>query len=139
MPGLDIALLIALLLAFVGFSLWRWQRRVKMWQEAQGRAQVVLAVWARQGPFRSGEDSAAAMRRAYLAVFGSEQAEQMGMSKALSGHVETYDADPETCERNRQQAAELSDHEIERLVDVAKRLDDTRMAHDQSREETHGV
>lgn len=133
MPSLDIALLIALVLAFVGFSLWRWQRRVKMWQKAQARGRVVSMVWARQGPFRSGEDSAAAMRRAFLAVFGPEQAEQMGMSVALAGHVETYDADPETCERNRQQAAELSDHEIERLVDVAKRLNDTRMAYDQSR------
>ena len=69
---------------------------------ASDMAKQVFPVWAAQGPFDSGVQSAAAMRNAYLAVFGANQTEEM--ADAIEGHEAAYDADPETWEETRRTA-----------------------------------
>jgi hypothetical protein len=74
---------------------------------ASDAAKQVFPVWAIQGPFDSGTESAAAMRNAWLAVFGAEQAAKM--SAAIEQHRIAYDNDPKAWEKTRREAAEDAD------------------------------
>ena len=70
--------------------------RLQAHKDASDLAKQVFPVWAAQGPFHSGAESAAAMRNAYLAVFGPDQTKEM--ADGIKGHETVYDANPETWE-----------------------------------------
>jgi hypothetical protein len=90
---------------------------------ASNAAKQVFPVWALQGPFASGADSAAAMRGAWLAVFGAEQAGKM--AGAIEQHRLAYDNDPEAWEKIRREAAKDADSQARTLAEgiaAAERL-----------------
>jgi hypothetical protein len=82
---------------------------------ARGVANQVFPVWAAQGPFKSGAQSAAAMRNAYLAVLGPGEAE--AMAEAIAGHALVYDRDPAEWEKTRQDAARAAGPETAKFVE----------------------
>lgn len=83
-------------------------------------AQEIFPVWAAQGPFESGQQSAAAMRYAYLAVQGPEETAQM--AEAIEKHAQVYDENPATWEGLRQDAEKQSGEKTEEYLTVAKGL-----------------
>lgn len=85
------------------------RRLVRSWtrNSASNMARQVFPVWAAQGPFRSGAESAAAMRKAWLAVFGPEQTGKM--ADAIKQHETAYDEHPETWEKTRRATADAAD------------------------------
>ena len=93
----------AIIAAGIGWVIWRWWRG-RIFDRASDKAQKVFPVWAAQGPFESGAESAAAMRNAHLAVFGGDSAEEM--AAGIEGHATSYDADPKTWEEIRRQVHE---------------------------------
>ena len=121
MTSLQFALLIVLVVAVLAVSLWHWYRS-HIFKRASGLARQVFPIWAAQGPFDSGEESAAAMRYAYLAVFGSEEAERMGMTEVIAKHAAACDSNPAAWERNRQEATRSAGPETEEFVTIAKGL-----------------
>ena len=54
----------------------------------------IYAVWAAQGPFKSGEDSAKAMKYAHAAVRGIETTNEPIFVEARQKHSEAYNANP---------------------------------------------
>ena len=121
MTSLQVAALILVVVIVVAALLWQWYRS-HIFKRASGLARRVFPVWAAQGPFETGEESAAAMRYAYLAVFGQEEAERMGMAEAISKHASAYDSNPAAWEQNRQQAMQSANSETEEFVTIAKGL-----------------
>jgi len=121
MTSLQVAVLILIATAVLAALLWQWYRS-HIFKRASGLARRVFPVWAAQGPFDSGEESAAAMRHAYLAVFGAEEAEKRGMVEAISKHASAYDSNPAAWEQNRQQAMQSANTETEEFVTIAKGL-----------------
>jgi len=121
MTSLQVAVLILIVTAALAALLWQWYRS-HIFKRASGLARRVFPVWAAQGPFDSGEKSAAAMRYAYLAVFGAEEAEKRGMVEAISKHAAAYDSNPAAWEQNRQQAMQSANSETEEFVTIAKGL-----------------
>lgn len=107
-------LLVLFIAAVVGIFVWIWFH----FKQASNIAQEIFPVWAAQGPFETGQQSAAAMRYAYLAVRGPEETEQM--AEAITKHGQIYDADPATWEKLRQDAENQSDAKIEEYVSLAK-------------------
>ena len=87
----------------IALAIWLWWRS-RIFYSASDMAKQVFPVWAAQGPFDSGAESAAAMRNAYLAVLGTDQTEEM--ADGIEGHATAYDADPETWEETRRTALE---------------------------------
>lgn len=94
-----IVVLAAIAGAIVLFARWR---RSSAFQGASEMAREVLPVWAAQGPFANGARSSEAMRLAYVAVFGTDMAEQS--AAAIRSHAEAYDSSPTTWEELRQEA-----------------------------------
>jgi len=121
MTSLQVAVLILIATDVLAALLWQWYRS-HIFKRASGLARRVFPVWAAQGPFDSGEESAAAMRHAYLAVFGAEEAEKRGMVEAISKHASAYDSNPAAWEQNRQQAMQSANTETEEFVTIAKGL-----------------
>lgn len=121
MTNFQFALLILLVVAILAASLWQWYKS-HIFKRASGLARRVFPVWAAQGPFDSGEESAAAMRYAYLAVFGPEEAERMGMVETIAKHAAAYDNNPAAWEQNRQEATLSASSETEEFVTIAKGL-----------------
>jgi len=107
-------LLILLIVAVAGVLIWR-SYRVK---RAGNRASDILPVWAAQGPFGSGEQSAVAMRNAYRAVRGAAKAVQM--AEAITRHARAYDKDPATWEKLRLETGQGISSETEKYVAIAK-------------------
>ena len=86
---------------------------------ARSMARQVFPVWAAQGPFASGAESAAAMRNAYLVVMGPEQTE--GMADAIAKHATAYDCDPARWEETRRDAAQAAGPETADFVSIAQK------------------
>lgn len=86
---------------------------------ARSMARQVFPVWAGQGPFASGAESAAAMRNAYMVVMGPEQTE--GMADAIAKHAAAFDRDRATWEETRRDAAQAAGPETADLVSMARR------------------
>ena len=80
--------------------------RLQAHKDASDLAKQVFPVWAAQGPFHSGAESAAAMRNAYLAVFGPDQTKEM--ADAIEGHETAYDGNPTAWEKNRRLALDAA-------------------------------
>ena len=121
MISLQVTSLILIVAVVLAALLWQWYRS-HIFKRASGLARRVFPVWAAQGPFDSGEKSATAMRYAYLAVFGPEEAERMGMVEAIAKHAAAYDSNPAAWEQNRQQAILSASSETEEFVTIAKGL-----------------
>jgi len=121
MTNLHLTVLILLLVVVLAALLWH-RYRSNVFKRASGLSRRVFPVWAAQGPFDSGEESAAAMRYAYLAVFGLEEAERMGMTEAIAKHGAAYDSNPAAWEQNRQEAVRSASSETEEFVTIAKGL-----------------
>jgi hypothetical protein len=86
---------------------------------ARSMARQVFPVWAGQGPFASGAESAAAMRNAYMVVMGPEQTE--GMADAIAMHAAAFDRDRARWEESRRAAAQAAGPETADFVLMAKR------------------
>jgi hypothetical protein len=114
-----ISILSSVIIAAISVLLWRWSKSHAL-QRARGLARQVFPVWAAQGPFESGADSAAAMRYASIAVLGPEQAE--GMGDAIAKHAAAYDGDPSSWEENRQTAIQATGPETANFVTIAQGL-----------------
>jgi hypothetical protein len=86
-------LLLVIGILIVGFFAYRaWQASV--FNTASDMAQDVFPVWAGQGPFDNGTDSAVAMWAAWSVVYGPDKAQQN--TDSFIQHQQAYDADPAT-------------------------------------------
>lgn len=121
MTNLQVAALILIVVVVLAALLWQWYRS-HIFKRTSGLARRVFPVWAAQGPFDSGEKSAAAMRCAYLAVFGPEEAERIEVVEAIAKHAEVYDRNPVAWEQNRRETILLASSETEEFVTIAKGL-----------------
>ncbi|MBT5150855.1 MAG: hypothetical protein HOM43_00590 [Flavobacteriales bacterium] len=108
---------LAIAVSFLAFIRWRKEQSLN---QAASSARKVFPVWAAQGPFLSGEESAAAMRYAYLAVYGPEEAEDNGMNEAITNHAIAYDNNPSDWIKNRWLALESSNSATDEYVVIAK-------------------
>lgn len=112
-------LMIVLIVIVVAIWLVMWWRsRVR--NLASGMAQQVFPVWAAQGPFESGRQSATAMRYAYIAALGPEQAESM--TDAIGKHEQAFDEDPAQWEQVRQTSLRSSNSGTADLITIAEGL-----------------
>lgn len=112
-------LLVALIIVVVALLLWLWFRSYTL-KRASNMVQQVFPVWAAQGPFQSGEQSAVAMRYAYMTVLGPEETERM--AEAIRKHAISYDGDSSKWEQTRLEAARSAGPETEEFVTIAKGL-----------------
>ena len=115
----QILLLIVLIIVGVALAIRYWIRSQATMKAAEVTRDV-YPVWAAQGPFDSGVRSAAAMRYAYLAVRGPEEAQRM--SEGIARHAQAFDADPGVWEKLRQDSLNLAGPKTEDYVTVAKGL-----------------
>ncbi len=91
----------AIIAAVVGFALYSARRKRMM--DAAGRVLVeVNAVWAVQGPFKNGEESARAMKIATIAVRGAESIHAPSTAGSLAKHTASYDSKIQAWESLRQ-------------------------------------
>jgi hypothetical protein len=97
-----VVLSVTIIFATVAIVFWL-SFRSRASKRATIMARRVFPVWAAQGPFASGAESAEAMRNAYLVVMGPEEAELM--ADAIAKHATAYDHDPARWEKTRQDAA----------------------------------
>ena len=121
MTGIQVLLLVLLAAAVLVVLLWRWYRS-RIFEQAGDLARQVFPVWAAQGPFDSGAQSAAAMRCAYVAVFGAEEAKRMKIAEVCAQHPAAYDSNPEAWEQTRQKATRSASPDTEKFVAIAKDL-----------------
>ena len=119
MDTAQVVLLIALIVAGGAFAFRYWIRSQAMKQAAEVTRDI-YPVWAAQGPFGSGTQSAGAMRYAYLTVRGPEEAERM--ADAIAKHAQAFDADPGVWEKLRQESLGLAGAKTQDHVTVAKGL-----------------
>ena len=90
---------------------------LRSWFASRGRdrgsniAREVLAVWAVKGPFKSGEQSAAAMRYAHIDVLGPEGAESF--VETIAKHAVAFDNEPDEWEQVRHEYLEIAEQEGE--------------------------
>ena len=108
MRGLFMVGLAVLVVAVIFAATWRLLRMLIRTAVPDLESQV-FPVWAAQGPFESGAESADAMRRAWLAISGPDQTEKM--ADAIREHEEEFDADPEVWEETRRAAADAASPE----------------------------
>lgn len=121
MSTLQMAGLVVAVVAIVAVLLWLWSRS-RSTKQASELARQLFPAWAAQGPFYSGNESAAAMHYAYLAVFGQDEAENMKTSGKLAQHAAVYDSDPGGWEQTRQEALLSASTDAEPYIEIAKNL-----------------
>ena len=119
METAQVVVLIALIVAG-GAVAFRYWIRLHAKKQAADVTRDVYSIWAAQGPFDSGTKSAAAMRYAYLAVRGPEEAERM--SDSIAKHAHAFDADPCVWENLRQESLGLAGTKAQDHLAVAKGL-----------------
>ncbi len=91
----------AIIVAVLGFAFFGARRKRMM--DAAGRILIeVNSVWAVQGPFKNGEESARAMKIATIAVRGAESVNIAATSEALAKHAAAYDSNVQIWESLRQ-------------------------------------
>lgn len=94
-----------------------WRRHI--FHQASKMVQKVFPVWAGQGPFESGTESARAMKAAYAAVMGPEKAAEA--KDSIEKHQIAYDQDHATWENLRKKSLEES-REFNDYITIAKGL-----------------
>ena len=70
MGALEILIVVCGVVVVVVIFVFRRWFKALVWREASDQAREVFPVWAAQGPFEDGSESAVAIRYAWLAVFG---------------------------------------------------------------------
>ena len=85
--------------------------RKYIFHQASKMAQKVFPVWAGQGPFENGAESARAMKAAYTAVMGPEKATEA--QDSIEKHQIVYDQDPETWENLREESLQAGTGSVE--------------------------
>ena len=110
---------IVVILGFVFFNVWQKHLKVQA-----GRILIdVNAVWAVQGPFKNGEESAKAMRYATEAVRGPESIKDPATAEAILKHAASYDEQPQKWESLRQECLSgASGQKFEEHLAIAKKL-----------------
>ena len=112
----------AIIVTIIGFALFSmWQRQITV---QAGRILIdVYAVWAVQGPFKNGEESAKAMKLATAAVRGPESIKDLSTADALTRHAASYDTQPQKWESLRQDSLSgANGQKFEENLAIAKKL-----------------
>ena len=109
--------LTTLIAAIVAAVLVRKWYRAREFKVASEMAKEVFPVWAAQGPFASGEQSAKALRYSHMAVSGPDLSEKM--LEGIAQHAIAYDEDPETREHNREETLQYVTEETRDYVEAA--------------------
>jgi len=82
----------------------------------------IYAVWAAQGPFKSGDESAKAMKYAHAAVRGIETIDEPIIIEAIQKHSEAYNANPKRWESIRQEALlSAKGEKYEKHIELARK------------------
>ena len=120
MSALEILLIAVgvVVVAVIAFCSWV---RSSAWHQASDTAREIFPVWAAQGPFGNGTQSAIAMRYAWLAVSGDREKVD-GMTEQFSQHADSFDADPGKWEETRRTALQSADPTVSQYVAEANRL-----------------
>jgi hypothetical protein len=111
---------ILILIAIVVIALigWLWWRK-HIFNQAAQMSKTLFPVWAGQGPFENGAESAAAFKAAYTVVMGKEEADKN--KDTFLKHQIAYENDPDTWENLRKESIAESD-EINDLITIANGL-----------------
>ena len=105
--------IVIVVLAFAGYHFLNKQK-----SQAPDVFVKLNAVWAVQGPFKNGADSAEAMRYATKAAGGSDS-----FYKLIDRHAAAYDANPDRWEQIRKSSLEFAKGpEFESCLESAKKL-----------------
>lgn len=91
----------AIIAAVVGFAVYN-VRRKRIAEEVERILVEVNSVWAVQGPFRNGEESARAMKFATIAVRGAESINLKPIAESLATHASSYNSKTQAWESLRQ-------------------------------------
>ncbi len=95
---LVLALVVISLLLIIGIRRWANTRTFDL---ARDEALKVFPIWAAQGPFENGEESARAMRFAWLAVYSDSSMIDLP-DPYFEKHASSFDEKPDAWEKNRQ-------------------------------------
>jgi len=101
--------------SFILWILWRQY----IYRQVSKMAKKIFPVWAGQGPFENGTESARAMKAAYAAVLGPEKAAEA--QESINEHQIIYDQDPDTWENLRKESLQAS-REINDYITIAEGL-----------------
>ena len=107
--GATESVILGALAIFAIFLIYNFFLRAKTDEPLSDISGQAFPVWAAQGPFDCGADSASAMRKAYLAVLGFDETEKL--SDGIRQHATAYDDDPGTWEESRRRAVEVANSE----------------------------
>ena len=110
--------LILIAIAIIALLVWLWWRK-HIFNLAAQMSKNLFPVWAGQGPFENGAESAAAFKAAYTVVMGKE--ETNNNADTFTKHQIAYDNDPNTWENLRIKSIAESD-EINDLITMANAL-----------------
>ena len=111
---LIISVSVIVVLVFAGYQYWN--KNIK--SKAPDIFTKINAVWAVQGPFKNGAESAQAMRYATKGAGGSDS-----FYNVIGKHAATYDANPDRWEEIRKSClAFAKGQEYETSLEAAKKL-----------------
>ena len=83
----------------------------------------IYTVWAAQGPFENGEDSAKAMRRAIIVVRGKDALEDNKFNEAIIRHADAYNSDTQRWERLRVKSLSVNkSKDFGKYVEMVKQM-----------------
>jgi len=111
-------ILILVAIGIIALLGWLWWRK-HIFNLAAQMSKNLFPVWAGQGPFENGTESAAAFKAAYVVVMGKEESNKN--TDAFTKHQIAYDNDPVTWENLRKESITESD-EINNLITMANGL-----------------
>jgi hypothetical protein len=110
---LIVGVAVVVALVFAGYQFWH-----KHMSQAPDDFVKINAVWAVQGPFKNGADSAVAMRYATKAAGGSDSFYDL-----IDKHAAAYDAHPDRWEQIRKDSLKFANgQEFETCLESAKKL-----------------
>jgi len=110
---IGVMVVVVVVLAFAGYQYWGKQKNL-----ADDVFIKINAVWAAQGPFKNGEESAKAMRYATKAVGGADS-----FYNVIDKHPAAYDAHPDRWEQIRKSSLDYAKgSEFEANLEAAKKL-----------------
>ncbi len=91
----------AIIVSVVGYAFYN-VRKKRMMEAAERVLKELNAVWAVQGPFKNGEESARAMKIATIAVRGADSITTKPTAGALAKHAASYNSQIQIWELLRQ-------------------------------------
>lgn len=101
-----------------------WFAYKRFFAKKAGKISVeIYTVWAAQGPFKNGEDSAKAMRRAIIVVRGKDALEDNKFNEAIIRHADAYNSDPQRWERLREESLSVKkSKDFDKYVEMVKQM-----------------